>query len=137
MFNLSGSEIVIILLLALVVLGPEKLPDAIRRFGKVYGELRKMSRGFQSEFKQAFDEPVREIRETARLTKEAVTGLVDEAATSGSATTPTAGNASSSGESSSGDASLSGESSGDSMTSGADGPRPENDESGPVAGSQE
>ncbi|MET0326059.1 MAG: twin-arginine translocase TatA/TatE family subunit, partial [Ilumatobacteraceae bacterium] len=27
MFNLSGTEIVVILLLALVVLGPEKLPD--------------------------------------------------------------------------------------------------------------
>lgn len=72
MFNLSGSEIVVILLLALVVLGPEKLPDAIRRFGRVYGELRRMSRGFQSEFKQAFDEPIREIRETAQLTKDAV-----------------------------------------------------------------
>lgn len=78
MFNLSGSEIVVILLLALVVLGPEKLPDAIRRFGRTYGELRKMSRGFQNEFKQAFDEPVRELRETARLTKDAVTGMADD-----------------------------------------------------------
>jgi len=30
-FNLQGSELVIILLLALVVLGPEKLPDAMRK----------------------------------------------------------------------------------------------------------
>jgi sec-independent protein translocase protein TatB len=29
-FNMSGSEIVVILLLALIVLGPEKLPEAIR-----------------------------------------------------------------------------------------------------------
>jgi sec-independent protein translocase protein TatB len=36
-FNLSGSEIVVILLLALIVLGPEKLPEAIRRFARVYG----------------------------------------------------------------------------------------------------
>ena len=78
MFNLSGSEIVVILLLALVVLGPEKLPDAIRRFGRAYGEIRRMSRGFQSEFKQAFDEPVRELRETARLTKEAVAGIAND-----------------------------------------------------------
>ena len=72
MFNLSGSEIVIILLLALVVLGPEKLPEAIRRFGRLYGELKRMSSGFQSEFKTAFEEPMRELRETAQLTREAV-----------------------------------------------------------------
>ena len=72
MFNLSGSEIVVILLLALIVLGPEKLPEAIRKFGRVYSEIRKISNGFQSEFKNAFDEPMRELRETAQLTRDAV-----------------------------------------------------------------
>jgi len=76
-FNLSGSEIVVILLLALIVLGPEKLPEAIRRFGRVYGELRRMSRGFQTDIKSAFEEPVRELKETAQLTKEAVTKAFD------------------------------------------------------------
>ncbi|MFM9036640.1 MAG: Sec-independent protein translocase protein TatB [Actinomycetota bacterium] len=79
MFNLSGSEIVVILLLALVVLGPEKLPEAIRRFGRVYGELKRMSTGFQSELKSAFDEPMREIRETTQLAKDAVMKPVNEA----------------------------------------------------------
>ena len=73
MFNLSGSELIFLLLLALVVLGPEKLPDAIRKFGRVYAELRKMSTGFQSELRQAMDEPMRELRETAELTRRAVT----------------------------------------------------------------
>ena len=72
MFNLSGSEIVVIVLLALIVLGPEKLPDAIRKFGRVYSEVRKISNGFQSEFKNAFDEPMRELRETAQMTRDAV-----------------------------------------------------------------
>jgi sec-independent protein translocase protein TatB len=71
-FNLSGSEIVVILLLALIVLGPEKLPEAIRKFGRVYSEVRKISNGFQSEFKNAFDEPMRELRETAQMTRDAV-----------------------------------------------------------------
>jgi sec-independent protein translocase protein TatB len=66
-FNMSGTEIVVILLLALVVLGPEKLPDAIRKFGKTYAELKKMGTGFQQEFKSAIDEPMREMRETADL----------------------------------------------------------------------
>lgn len=79
MFNLSGSEIVIILLLALIVLGPEKLPDAIRRFGRIYGELRKMGSGFQSEFRNAFDEPLKELRETAQLTRDAVLNPMEEA----------------------------------------------------------
>ena len=71
MFNLQGSEIIVILLLALVVLGPEKLPDAVRKFTKTYTELKKMSTGFQSELKSALDEPMREMRETANLVRDA------------------------------------------------------------------
>jgi sec-independent protein translocase protein TatB len=70
-FNLQGSEIVVILLLALVVLGPEKLPDAVRKFTQTYAELKKMSTGFQSELKSALDEPMREMRETAGLVRNA------------------------------------------------------------------
>ena len=71
MFNLQGSEIVFILLLALVVLGPEKLPDAVRKFTQTYSELKKMSAGFQSELKSALDEPMREMRETANMVRDA------------------------------------------------------------------
>ncbi len=70
MFNLQGSELVIILLLALVVLGPEKLPDAMRKMGQFYAELRKMSNSFQKEFKAAVDEPMREVRETANILRD-------------------------------------------------------------------
>jgi len=76
-FNLQGSEVVIILLLALVVLGPEKLPDAMRKAGRMYAELRKMSSGFQEEFRKAaepFNESVNEatgqLRETANLLRD-------------------------------------------------------------------
>jgi len=69
---MSGTEIIVILLLALVVLGPEKLPDAIRKFGRTYAELKKMGTGFQQEFKSAIDEPMREMRETADLLKKSV-----------------------------------------------------------------
>ena len=71
MFNLSGSEIVFLLLIALIVLGPEKLPEAVRKFGQVYAEIKKMSSGFQSELKSALDEPMREMRETAEAFKSA------------------------------------------------------------------
>ncbi len=62
MFNLQGGELMIILLLALVVLGPEKLPEAMRKLGKMYGEVKRMSTGFQEEFRSAVDEPLREFR---------------------------------------------------------------------------
>lgn len=71
MFNLSGSEIVFLLLIALIVLGPEKLPEAVRKFGKAYAEIKKMSTGFQSELRSALDEPMREMRETAEAIKQA------------------------------------------------------------------
>jgi sec-independent protein translocase protein TatB len=69
-FNLQGSEIINILLLALVVLGPEKLPDAMRKAGQFYAELKKMSTGFQSEFRAAIDEPLKELKETANTIRD-------------------------------------------------------------------
>jgi sec-independent protein translocase protein TatB len=61
MFNIGGGEVLVIALVALIVLGPDRLPDAARRVGSFLGELRKMSDGFQSELRSAMevpDEPV-------------------------------------------------------------------------------
>src|SRR5512141_2011076 len=41
MFGLSFTEIVIIAVLALILLGPDKLPDAARSAGKLMRELRR------------------------------------------------------------------------------------------------
>ena len=76
MFNVTGGEVVIILILALVVLGPDKLPEAMRKFGQFYSEFKKMSSGFQSEMRNALDEPLRELRGTADLAK----GIFDQPA---------------------------------------------------------
>lgn len=73
MFNLSGSEVIIILILALVVLGPEKLPEAMRKAGRTWTELRKMSTSFQDEVRKGFEEPAREVRETAKAVRSATT----------------------------------------------------------------
>jgi sec-independent protein translocase protein TatB len=53
MFNVGGGEVLVILLVALVVLGPDKLPGAVRSVGNMVGELRKLSNGFQSEMRNA------------------------------------------------------------------------------------
>ena len=56
MFNLGGGEILVILLLALIVLGPERLPEAARKLGTAIGEVRRMASGFQNEIKAALDD---------------------------------------------------------------------------------
>jgi Tat protein translocase TatB subunit len=54
-FNLGAGEVLVILLLALIVLGPQRLPDAARQVGRFTGEIRKLSSGFQQEMKSAFE----------------------------------------------------------------------------------
>jgi sec-independent protein translocase protein TatB len=55
MFNVGGGEIIVIMLIALIVLGPQRLPDAARQIGKTMGELRRLSNGFQNEVRSALD----------------------------------------------------------------------------------
>lgn len=55
MFNVGGGEILVILLLALLVLGPDKLPEYARKAGRYMNEFRRMTSGFQEEFRQAMD----------------------------------------------------------------------------------
>ena len=47
MFNLGGMEILVIVVVALLVLGPEKLPKVMRTIGKMVGDLRRASTEFQ------------------------------------------------------------------------------------------
>jgi sec-independent protein translocase protein TatB len=56
--NLGTGEVLLILVVALVVLGPDKLPGAARQAGRWIAELRRLSSGFQSELRDAIQEPV-------------------------------------------------------------------------------
>ena len=76
MFNLSGSELVFLLVAGLVVLGPERLPGVIRRVGKVYGEVRRATSSFEKEFRDTFDAPLTDLRNTIDGAKTGF-GLVD------------------------------------------------------------
>lgn len=66
MFNVGTPELLVILLVALVVLGPNKLPDAARQVGKFVGEIRRMSSGFQDELRDAMQEPVSSVKSTLK-----------------------------------------------------------------------
>lgn len=84
MFNITGGELIIIAVVALIILGPDKLPDFLRRAGRVYGEVKRMSTGFKTEFRDAIEEPVREMQDTVNLAKnwfeegKAAVGTMDE-----------------------------------------------------------
>jgi Sec-independent protein translocase protein TatA len=61
--NLDPEKVLMIGLLALVVLGPSRLPRAARDVGKVMVHLRQITASLQSEMHQALDEPARVIRD--------------------------------------------------------------------------
>ena len=74
MFNVGGMELLVIALVALIVLGPDKLPGAIRQVGNVVGELRRMSSGFQTDLRGALAEAERDAEVASRAANEAGPG---------------------------------------------------------------
>jgi sec-independent protein translocase protein TatB len=71
MFNVGGMELVVIALVALIVLGPDKLPGAMRQLGNAMGELRRISRGFQTDLRQAMAEAERDAEQQRRAAEDA------------------------------------------------------------------
>lgn len=69
MGNLGGGEILVLLLLGLLVIGPQRLPVVARQVGRLLTEMRRMSRGFQEEFRAALEDPVKEAKARARGTR--------------------------------------------------------------------
>lgn len=55
--SLGPAEILVILVVALIVLGPKRLPEAGRQVGKALAEVRRWSQDMKYEMNQAFNEP--------------------------------------------------------------------------------
>lgn len=69
MFNIGGSELIVILFVALIFLGPERLPTAAKQVGKTIASLRSMAQGFQREFEDAVsiaEDSAREVEARAK-----------------------------------------------------------------------
>ncbi len=49
MFGIGGSELIVILIVSLIFLGPEKLPDAAKQISKGIRDLKKQSRILQEQ----------------------------------------------------------------------------------------
>lgn len=57
MLDLNPEKIFVIGIVALVVLGPQRLPGAARTLGRLLGQLRAMTATVQSEVREAIQEP--------------------------------------------------------------------------------
>src|ERR1700682_100568 len=68
---LSLPHLVVIFVIALVVFGPQKLPELSRTLGKLMAEFRKASGDFRSAFEEEMRDLERQARETERKLKEA------------------------------------------------------------------
>jgi Tat protein translocase TatB subunit len=60
--NISFSEIVVVLLVALLLFGPEQLPSIARQLGKLAADLRKGTNAVRREFYNSVYQPAQEVR---------------------------------------------------------------------------
>lgn len=56
--SLGPAEILVILVVALIVLGPKRLPEAGRQVGRAIAEVRRWSQGFQDEIRNVIEPDV-------------------------------------------------------------------------------
>jgi sec-independent protein translocase protein TatB len=62
--NIGTPEIFMVLIVALLVLGPTRLPDAARSIGKAVSEFRRVTGGFQTEVQNAMSQLEHEVKST-------------------------------------------------------------------------
>jgi TatA/E family protein of Tat protein translocase len=71
LFGLGVPEIIVILVIGLLVLGPKRLPDAARSLGRGMAEFRRASSDLRNAISAPLDEPEPGLRGTPSLIPEA------------------------------------------------------------------
>ena len=67
MFGIGFTELVLILIVALIVVGPERLPELGRQLGTIIRDLRRMYANLRADLGPEFDEIEQNIRELRAL----------------------------------------------------------------------
>lgn len=62
MFGVSFPELIVVFLIALLVFGPDKLPELARTIGKFTGQFRRQSDSLRREFYNSVYKPADDIR---------------------------------------------------------------------------
>ena len=73
MFGIGMPELLLIFVVALLVLGPKKLPEAARSLGRGMAEFRRAS----ADLRNSLTEPIEEIRGAAAEIEREVTSVTD------------------------------------------------------------
>ena len=61
MFGISFAELAVIFVVALLLFGPEKLPELAHTLGKLLAQLKQTSDQLRDEFYEEFSAPVRHL----------------------------------------------------------------------------
>ncbi len=79
MFDIGWSELLVIAIVAIVVVGPKDLPRMMRTFGHYAGKLRRAASDFQRQFEDAMRETeLEEMRKTWEETQAGLQAPVDK-----------------------------------------------------------
>jgi sec-independent protein translocase protein TatB len=94
MFGIGPMELIVIAIVAMLFIGPDKLPDLMRKFGKVFVQVRRQANEVRSSFNEVIHDAEREfelerIRELQKKLQSTSPQQVLEAALSDSQTTNT------------------------------------------------
>ena len=72
---LSLPHLIVLFVVALVIFGPEKLPELARKLGKITADFRKMT----NDFKYALEDEVRELERQTRIREAEIASAVKAA----------------------------------------------------------
>ena len=88
MFNIGGVELAIILLAALLLLGPQRLPELARGFGKFLREFRRQTDEVRTMVEREFYQMDQEIQKVGETVSSSVSEMADRPAASNAQALP-------------------------------------------------